>query len=257
MEKVLTPKIEALTAYANGITGKSDTTLSDAVASLADGYGQGGGISDGCEITAIDANGFPTAVNHYGTTVHRQQYWNASSTNGCWRNLAFITFKDVVTIIRDYAFVSCQELALPDLSHVTDVGNYAFQYCKGFAVLSAPELTALKSHVFHGCTNLKTVNLPKCTDCDSQRAFTGCTSLETVQLGSVGYTVTKINSSTFYPLTQSTLTITVYTDGSHVDSLLAGIKSSGAAVNATVIFKASETTTYNGTSYQAGDTITV
>lgn len=41
-EKVLTPKIEALTAYANTITGKSDTTLSDAVASLADGYGGGG-----------------------------------------------------------------------------------------------------------------------------------------------------------------------------------------------------------------------
>lgn len=42
-EKVLTPKIEALTAYANTITGKSDTNLSDAVASLADGYGGGGG----------------------------------------------------------------------------------------------------------------------------------------------------------------------------------------------------------------------
>lgn len=44
MAKVLTPKIEALTAYANGITGKSDTTLSDAVASLAAGYGGGGTV---------------------------------------------------------------------------------------------------------------------------------------------------------------------------------------------------------------------
>lgn len=42
VEKILTPKIEALTAYANEITGKNDTTLSDAVASLADGYGGGG-----------------------------------------------------------------------------------------------------------------------------------------------------------------------------------------------------------------------
>lgn len=39
----LTDSIEALTTYANGVTGESDTTLSDAVASLADGYGQGGG----------------------------------------------------------------------------------------------------------------------------------------------------------------------------------------------------------------------
>lgn len=44
MTKVLTPKIEALTAYANIITGKNDTTLSDAVASLANGYGGGSGL---------------------------------------------------------------------------------------------------------------------------------------------------------------------------------------------------------------------
>lgn len=40
----LTDSINALTAYANEITGKSDTTLSDAVASLADGYGGGGTV---------------------------------------------------------------------------------------------------------------------------------------------------------------------------------------------------------------------
>lgn len=41
VEKILTPKIEALTAYANEITGKNDTTLSDAVHSLGGGYGGG------------------------------------------------------------------------------------------------------------------------------------------------------------------------------------------------------------------------
>ena len=40
----LTDSIEALTTYANGVTGESDTTLSDAVASLADGYGGGSGL---------------------------------------------------------------------------------------------------------------------------------------------------------------------------------------------------------------------
>ena len=39
----LTSRIQALTTYANSITGESDTTLSDAVASLASGYGGGGG----------------------------------------------------------------------------------------------------------------------------------------------------------------------------------------------------------------------
>lgn len=38
----LTDSIEALTTYSNDVTGESDTTLSDAVHTLADGYGQGG-----------------------------------------------------------------------------------------------------------------------------------------------------------------------------------------------------------------------
>ena len=43
MSSPLTDKINALTAYANEVTGESDTTLSEAVHTLADGYGQGGG----------------------------------------------------------------------------------------------------------------------------------------------------------------------------------------------------------------------
>ena len=43
MATPLTDGINALTAYANEVTGASDTTLSDAVESLVAGYGQGGG----------------------------------------------------------------------------------------------------------------------------------------------------------------------------------------------------------------------
>ena len=39
----LTDAINALTTYSNTVTGASDTTLSDAVATLASGYGGGGG----------------------------------------------------------------------------------------------------------------------------------------------------------------------------------------------------------------------
>lgn len=41
MATPLTDAINALTTYANSVTGASDTTLSDAVDTLADGYGQG------------------------------------------------------------------------------------------------------------------------------------------------------------------------------------------------------------------------
>lgn len=42
MAQPLTDAINALTTYANTVTGASDTTLSDAVATLASGYGGGG-----------------------------------------------------------------------------------------------------------------------------------------------------------------------------------------------------------------------
>lgn len=43
MTQPLTDAITALTRYANETTGASDTTLSDAVETLVEGYGQGGG----------------------------------------------------------------------------------------------------------------------------------------------------------------------------------------------------------------------
>lgn len=42
MSTPLTDAINALTTYANGVTGESDTTLSDAVHTLGSGYGGGG-----------------------------------------------------------------------------------------------------------------------------------------------------------------------------------------------------------------------
>ena len=41
MSTPLTDSINALTAYANEVTGASDTTLSDAVGRLCEGYGEG------------------------------------------------------------------------------------------------------------------------------------------------------------------------------------------------------------------------
>ena len=42
----LTDAINALTTYSNTVTGASDQTLSDAVATLAAGYGGGGSVDD-------------------------------------------------------------------------------------------------------------------------------------------------------------------------------------------------------------------
>lgn len=54
MAKPLTDSINALTQYANTVTGASDQTLSEAVATLASGYG-GGGTSESGTLTLDSA----------------------------------------------------------------------------------------------------------------------------------------------------------------------------------------------------------
>ena len=113
---------------------------------------------------------------------------------------------------------------------------------------------------FLGDTALEVVNAPNISQVKnasnslSYGAFKGCTALQTVQLGSVGHSITLIHDKSFSGCTQNGLTITVYTTGSYADTAVSNIRN-GGATNATIIVKASENTTYNGTSYNAGDTI--
>lgn len=56
MSTPLTDAINALTTYANSVTGESDTNLTDAVHTLADGYGQGGG-TENVTLNIVDSLG--------------------------------------------------------------------------------------------------------------------------------------------------------------------------------------------------------
>lgn len=56
MSTPLTDAINALTTYANSVTGASDTNLNDAVHTLADGYGQGGG-TENVTLNIVDSLG--------------------------------------------------------------------------------------------------------------------------------------------------------------------------------------------------------
>lgn len=59
----LTDSINALTTYANSVTGASDTTLSDAVYTLAQGYGQGGDSTLWKTVTLAEVHGTPSIGN--------------------------------------------------------------------------------------------------------------------------------------------------------------------------------------------------
>lgn len=56
-------KIQSLITAANAKTGESDTTLTDAVQTLVDGYGQGGGGSLPSVISKIDGGSFTFATD--------------------------------------------------------------------------------------------------------------------------------------------------------------------------------------------------
>jgi hypothetical protein len=70
MATPLTDSINALTTYANEVTGASDTTLSDAVHTLASGYGGGGSgsvktgtfVGDGTASVTLDIGFEPDAI---------------------------------------------------------------------------------------------------------------------------------------------------------------------------------------------------
>ena len=63
MAQPLTDAINALTRYANETTGASDTTLSDAVETLVEGYGQGGGGGEGLQL--VDTITVPEDTRSY------------------------------------------------------------------------------------------------------------------------------------------------------------------------------------------------
>lgn len=96
----LTDAINALTSYSNTVTGASDTTLSDAVATLAAGYGGGGssdvlnwkaGANAGLTIKGIlpDINEIVIDMDDRAQNLPSLQYFALKTTDGK------ITFKNL------------------------------------------------------------------------------------------------------------------------------------------------------------------
>ena len=106
--------------------------------------------------------------------------------------------------------------------------------------LSLPSLTSVTAdscQVFKAVTTLSTVNLPKLTtttanSTNNAAIFYNCTGLTNVTLGSEGNPVSTLSAYTFRGCTQSTLTITVYTNGG---ASLAN--SPWGATNATIVYE--------------------
>jgi len=148
MSTPLTDSIQNLIDYINEVTGDEDTNLSDAVATLADGYG------------GISVDGFMSGDEPNGDII-----LNASK------------FKS------HHTFTNCKKIESVRFinPNLTGTGNSDFSGCTGLKTIIGEYLTSIGASTFNGCTLLKNVDLPNVNYCDSS-AFYGCSSLEEISL---------------------------------------------------------------------------
>lgn len=277
---------DKLTAIADAIRAKDGSTakitlgqMPEKIAAIPTG---GAEITDGIIVKARDANGYATEVDFYGDTVYPWTFGagndnGASTTNFSMRHVATVNLKNTVTKLEAYAFAGATELTTVNglnLDEITEAGKAPFKFsfnwhfsavltkniqisfanC-GITSIEAREWTQVVNSCFYKCNALVTAKFPKATTIGTYSAncFRYCTALETAEFGSIGHGVTQIRPDVFSNCTQTGLTITVYTNGTYADTLLANIRN--GATNAIIIIKASESTTYNGVSYSAGATM--
>lgn len=173
MAQPLTDAINALTRYANETTGASDTTLSDAVETLVEGYGQGGGY----DWNAFARNAEPTGDVVLTVTI--------VASYGFTRMPITSLYSDTVTKIGTVAFQGCTKLKtidLPALKQADGGANSLFQSCTSLQTANLPLLGYTQgSNFFSGCTALQSVNIPSVTRLQ-QSFFQNCSSLPFVDL---------------------------------------------------------------------------
>ena len=195
-------------------------------------------ITDGIVVKARDANGWITEVDKYGD-CGRYEFGIASVG---FRNYAYGHLESVVLHdcgeLGEGAFYNKFITQITGLENITQCG--------------ASKVLFVGSTCFRALTSTTEVFLPVLERC-GEYIFQSSTILQNVQIGSVGHPAPTTNNQPFYGCTQQGLTITGYQTGANVDTLVANYRRN--ATNATIIIKASENTTYNGTSYAAGDTI--
>lgn len=183
----LTDAINALTTYANEITGQSDTTLSDAVGSLVDGYG--GGTND--YLTIFISRGQLGDWTFNNDTFDDYLFYNTKFTS--------LSLPNLVTSIKDGMFKSAtigtlnlpalktcrnnyfeglriQSLSLPSL---VTCGSDCFLNCSAEELSMPNFVNATGQTAFKKMRNLINLVLPKCTT-PGNYGIEGCTKLKKV-----------------------------------------------------------------------------
>lgn len=173
MATPLTDAINALTTYANSVTGASDTTLSDAVDTLVDGYGGGGGwetedillgrapTGDVVVNSAIPAYGFAgrtgiTKIKSNSTYDLTSGAYGIISNNG-----SFDLYAPNVKNCVNYACTQNPGLIRFSAPSLTGAGANLLRQNQNMTVADLGSIATLNATAMYGCTALKTIILRK------------------------------------------------------------------------------------------------
>lgn len=174
MAQPLTDAINALTTYANSVTGASDTTLSEAVATLANGYGQGGGIS----IDEIASNGITGDIVITVPTVRANAFMN--------QNIENVQGNGVLTL-EDGSFRGCVRLTTAMFTTVTTIKANTVYGCGKLTEARFPSLTAMQgSDHFRNCYLCEVIDLGSVAHITYESTFIGCRVLKALILRKTG-----------------------------------------------------------------------
>lgn len=251
------------------------------------GSGGGEAITDGIVVKERDADGYATVVDFYGNQICTEQFGCQYEADNPFRRLAKVNAKQAVTAIGPRAFhnnVSLQALTGVDFGAITSIGGKAF-FNTQLVVLGDVDLTLVTEYpsdgIFQSCGGITkltvhadgNIHYNLCNNCssltdiviDGSVAFTEGstassyaalgrnTALVNCKIGGVGKPCTMTSKTTFSDCTNKNLVVEIYVAGADADTAVSNIRN--GAINATIIIKAAEDTTYNGAAYAAGDTI--
>ena len=110
--------------------------------------------------------------------------------------LKSITIPDSVTLIDDYAFLSCTNLTSVVIGDsVTTIGEGAFAHCSSLEnLVIGDSVTSIGSGAFSSCDSLTSVEIPDSVTSIGDSAFVWCDSLTSVEIGD---SVTTIGNEAF------------------------------------------------------------
>ncbi len=247
----LTDAITALTTYANTVTGGSDTTLSEAVATLASGYGSGGSTDDAIEAFITRSDSTITSFSSdraYG----RQGYATYVMRDNAFYNSAITTVSlPNATYISPSCFYggAITNAIFPSLTHI---GKNAFAQCISLQKFIAPSFSsALGATMCNGCWILECADLGSATSIPAN-CFNACYALATVIIRKTDDICTLANVSGFAstPIRgYNSLTGTIYVPSALISTYQTATNWSTVYGEGYVTFSALEGSAYESTTW--------